>query len=171
MAGSSQTRLVILRGNSGSGKTTLARSLQQRLGHGQLAVISQDVVRREVLRARDIEGNPAVGLIDLMARYALGQGMSVVVEGILHPQRYGTMLRQLAHDHRGTTRAYFWDLPFEETVRRHTTKDKASEFGESEMKDWWYGTALVDGLHERTFGPEYSLDDAAGAVLEECGWS
>lgn len=170
MAGNTETTLIVLRGNSGSGKTTLARALQRRRGRDQLAVISQDVVRREVLWANDRPGNPAIGLIDLMARYALNEGFSVVVEGILHPERYGEMLRRLAGDHRGRTLAYFWDLPFEETLRRHATKPKAEEFGESEMRDWWYGTAYVDGLNEIPIGIEESLDLAIQRVNADCGW-
>lgn len=170
MTGTSDTTLVVLRGNSGSGKTTVARALQRQRGRDQLAVISQDVVRREVLWANDREGNPAIGLIDLMARYALDHGLSVVVEGILHPDRYGDMLRQLVRDHEGRSLAYFWDVPFEETLRRHATKPKAAEFGETEMRDWWYGSACVDGLGETTIGVEASLDDVVRRVSADSGW-
>lgn len=41
-------QLIIIRGNSGSGKTTLAHRLQRALGRNTM-VISQDVVRREML--------------------------------------------------------------------------------------------------------------------------
>jgi adenylylsulfate kinase-like enzyme len=171
MTGASGTTLIVLRGNSGSGKTTVARALQRQRGRDQLAVISQDVVRREVLWANDRAGNPAIGLIDLMARYALNQGFSVVVEGILHPDRYGDMLRRLVRDHEGRSFAYFWDVPFEETLRRHATKPKAAEFGEEEMRDWWYGPAYVEGLDEATIGIEETLGDAVGRISADCGWA
>ena len=48
----------------------MARALQRQRGRGRLAVISQDVVRREVLWSDDRAGNPAIGLVDLMARNA-----------------------------------------------------------------------------------------------------
>lgn len=171
MTGGPDTTLVVLRGNSGSGKTTLARALQQRRGRDRLALISQDVVRREVLCANDRAGNPAIGLIDLMARYALDQGLSVIVEGILHPDRYSEMLTRLTKDHQGKTLAYFLDLPFEETLRRHATKAKAAEFGEAEMRDWWYGTAHVDGLHEETIEAQASLEVVIQRVETDCGWN
>lgn len=171
MVGSSGTALVVLRGNSGSGKTTVARALQQWLGRDRLAVISQDVVRREVLWAHDTPGNPAIDLMDLMARYALDRGLSVVVEGILHPDRYGDMLRRLAQDHLGRTAAYFWDLPFEETLRRHRTKAKAAEFGAVEMRAWWYGRALVDGLQETSIGADTSTTDVLDMISADCGWN
>jgi adenylylsulfate kinase-like enzyme len=171
VTGTSETTLIVLRGNSGSGKTTVARALQQQRGRDQVAVISQDVVRREVLWANDRAGNAAIGLIDLMARYALDQGFTVVVEGILHLDRYGDMLRRLVHDHNGTSLAYFWDVPFEETLRRHATKPKAAEFGETEMRDWWYGAAYIDGLSEATLGAEATLHDAVERVSADCGWA
>ena len=170
MIGTPDTRLVILRGNSGSGKTSVARALQNRRERGQLAVVSQDMVRRDVLWAHDIVGNPAIALIDLMARYALDAGFSVVIEGILHADRYAEMLTQLVCQHRGATHAYFWDLPFEETVRRHATKVKALEFGEPEMREWWYGTAFISELNEARIGLEATLDATVRRIEADCLW-
>lgn len=170
MTGTPETALIMLRGNSGSGKTTVARAVQRQQGRDQLAVISQDVVRRDVLWANDRAGNAAIGLIDLMARYSLDHGYSVIVEGILHPDRYGAMLKNLAKDHRGTNVAYFWDLPFDETLRRHATKAKAVEFGETEMRDWWYGAAHIEGLNEVPLGIEDTLEAVVQRVTEDCGW-
>ena len=45
-------KLIILRGNSGSGKTTVARELQKKIGSNTL-LISQDVIRREMLMVKD----------------------------------------------------------------------------------------------------------------------
>ena len=47
-------KLIILRGNSGSGKTTIAKGLQKKFGHGTM-LISQDIVRREMLYVKDGE--------------------------------------------------------------------------------------------------------------------
>lgn len=170
VVGTPGTRLVILRDNSGSGKSSVASALQQRRGRNGLAVVSQDLVRRQVLWANDTPGNPAIGLIDVMARYALDTGFSVVVEGILHPDRYAEMLRGLVRDHRGTTRAYFWDLPFDETLRRHATRAKTSEFGEQDMRDWWYGAVRVPALAEEVIDVGLSLDATVSRIEADCGW-
>jgi hypothetical protein len=74
--GTSQTRLITLRGNSGVGKTTVARALQASRPRGEVALLSQDVVRREVLGARDAPGNPAIDLLDLMAPGSLSNAVS-----------------------------------------------------------------------------------------------
>lgn len=45
-------KLIILRGNSGSGKTATGKALQRKFGRGTM-LISQDVVRREMLFVKD----------------------------------------------------------------------------------------------------------------------
>ena len=45
-------KLIILRGNLGSGKTTIAKGLQRRFGRNPM-LISQDVIRRDMLRVKD----------------------------------------------------------------------------------------------------------------------
>ena len=47
-------KLIILRGNSGSGKTTIAKELQQVFGNNTM-LISQDVIRRDMLKVKDGE--------------------------------------------------------------------------------------------------------------------
>lgn len=54
--------LIILRGNSGSGKTTVAKELQERFGRGTM-VLSQYMIRREVLKERDGVDPPTLPLI------------------------------------------------------------------------------------------------------------
>ena len=50
------SRLIILRGNSGCGKTTTAKLLQKEYGYGTM-LVSQDVVRREMLHVKDEASN------------------------------------------------------------------------------------------------------------------
>lgn len=69
--------IIILRGNSGSGKTTLAHLLQRELGRGTL-VISQDVIRRDMLYAKDGPGTLALPLLIDLVRYGRSDRKSVV---------------------------------------------------------------------------------------------
>jgi hypothetical protein len=135
--GSASSRLIVIRGNSGSGKSAVAAGVRAGRPHGTLAVVGQDVVRRTILGTHDDKRLTAVGLIDLTARYAPNQGFDVIVEGILNAKWYGRALHRLAQDHAGVTHSYIYDLPFEETVRRHSTRAVADRFGEPEMREWW----------------------------------
>ncbi len=109
--GSSATRLIVLRGNSGSGKTSVARAVRQAHGYG-LALVGQDVVRRELLRERDVAGGVNIGLIDTIARHCLDNGYHVLLEGILTAERYGPMLQALHRDHAGTSAFFYLDVPW-----------------------------------------------------------
>lgn len=128
--------LIILRGNSGSGKTTTAKLLQQRLGEDTM-LVSQDVVRREMLHTEDTAGNPAIELIYDLCSYGRKIGYTVILEGILSTKKYGDMLARLLADFAGNHYVYYFDVSFEETVRRHFTKPNFHEFGEAEMRAWW----------------------------------
>lgn len=136
--GSAQTRLVVLRGNSGSGKSSVARALREAYGRG-LAWVSQDLLRRIVLREKDRPGGVYVGLIDHVARYCLDHGYHVVLDGIFYADRSEPMLDGLRRDHLGRSCFYYLDVPWAETVRRHATRPQAAEFGVDDMRGWYGG--------------------------------
>lgn len=168
MAGTAETRLIIIRGNSASGKSTLARTIREHVGRG-IAIVGQDELRRHVLRVKDTPGNPSVGLIDAVARYALDAGMHVVVEGILASDIYGDMLRELRADHEGVTRAYWFDLHFDETLARHRTKQ--ADYPEELLHEWWRGTDLIDGLDEGLLLSDDDYEANTHRILHETGLS
>jgi hypothetical protein len=167
--GSAESRLITIRGNSGSGKSALAAGIRSARPRG-IAIVGQDQLRREILHVRDRPDGLAVGYIDLSARYALDHGLHVVVEGLLHEEIYGDMLRQLIKDHRGITRCYRYQIPFDETLDRHQTKPNAASFGEEEMRCWWRDSDPLHGVTEEIIGPESSLAVSVERVLRDCGW-
>jgi hypothetical protein len=140
--GTPTTRLAVLRGPSGSGKSSTARAVRERLGRG-VAWIEQDHLRRILLRERDVPGAVNIGLIDATVRHCLDAGYHVLLDGILDAGRYGDMLTALVDDHRGTTRCYYLDVTFAETVRRHGTRPQASQFTPDQMRAWYVERDLL----------------------------
>lgn len=167
-AGTQRTRLVILRGNSASGKSSVAAGLRDRFGRG-LALVAQDNLRRVVLREHDRPGAANIGLIDLTARYALDAGFHVVVEGILHADRYGTMLTRLCADHRGPTHAYYLDVPFHETLARHATKPIAGEVHEVQLREWYRPCDLLPGGVETVIDADSTLRETVDRIMCDTG--
>ena len=91
-----KSTLIILRGNSASGKTTIAKQLQEYFGQGTL-LVSQDVVRRDMLRVHDTMGNLSHDLLCEITKYGKEKCELVILEGILNSRRYGDMLKELIH--------------------------------------------------------------------------
>ena len=161
-------RLIVIRGNSASGKSAVAAELRRRHGRG-LAIVGQDNLRRQVLRERDVPGGANVDLIDLTARFALDRGFHVIVEGILYAAHYGLMLTELIADHAGRSRAYYLDVPWAETLRRHASKPQAAEYGESEMRAWYREHDLLPGELEQVIPDSSSLDETVRRIMAESG--
>ena len=134
--------LIILRGNSSSGKTTIAKQLQEHFGQGTL-LVSQDVVRRDMLRVHDTMGNLSHDLLFEITKYGKGKCEFVILEGILNSHRYGEMLKELIRYFDENAFAYYFDLSLEETIRRHNTRDKRHEFGEDSLQNGIIRTILL----------------------------
>jgi len=166
--GTEETRLVVLRGNSASGKSSVALGIREKFGRG-LALVGQDNLRRVVLRERDRPAAANIGLIDIVARYALDAGYHVVVEGILYADHYGDMLAQLRADHRGLTHEYYLDVPFTETLARHATKPQAGEYGEAELRDWYRPLDLLPDGTETVIGADSTLTATVDRILADTG--
>jgi predicted kinase len=161
------SRLIILRGNSGSGKSTTASELRTRLGQRTM-LVPQDVVRREILRVSDEVNNPSIELIHDIALYGKSIDYDVIVEGILTKKKYGEMLSKLI-DNFEHTYIYYFDISFGETLKRHSTKVNAKEFGEKEMKDWWKEKDYLGLENEKIFTDRMSENDILEMILEDIG--
>ena len=84
-------KIIILRGNSGSGKTTTAKRLQKKLGHGTM-LISQDVVRREILYVKEGNKQNVSDLLFKLAMFGKANCEFIILEGILTLRRHKNKL-------------------------------------------------------------------------------
>ncbi len=155
-------KLIILRGNSGSGKTTVARELQALFGRGTM-VLSQDMIRREVLKERDGTNPPALPLIKQILEYGSENCEVVILEGIFIAEWYQELFEAAIELYGSDIYAYYFDIPFEETVRRHQTRAKAAEFGADEMREWWKEKDYLDLIKETTI----TEDKSKGEIINE----
>ena len=142
------TKLIILRGNSGSGKTTTAKNLKQALSPKQSLLISQDVVRREMLRVKDYPDNLAIELMKRMALYGNETCEYVIIEGITRKEVYASFFEELLAIF-DQTYCYYFDMPFEETVRRHSQRPNAQEISREDLKRWWNDNDLLNFEFEK----------------------
>ena len=159
-------KLIILRGNSGSGKSTLAKQLQHRLGRNTM-VIAQDVIRREILWVKDEPNTPALALLIELLRYGHEHSQITILEGILYADIYQTLfeeaVRLFGEEH---IFAYYYDIPFEETLARHQTKSSRDDFGAEAMRRSWREKDLSPILSEQLLTEEVSLADAEEQIYQ-----
>ncbi|MEU3662465.1 hypothetical protein AB0E77_22345 [Streptomyces sp. NPDC032940] len=90
---------MVIRGNSASGKSSVAQGLRDHYVSG-IAILGQDVIRRNVLREHDTARGADIALLGRIAREALNAGFHVVPAGLLYADRYSHMITSLARDHR-----------------------------------------------------------------------
>ncbi len=159
-------RLIVLRGNSGAGKTSVSRGIQQAYGRG-VAWVSQDMMRRLVLREHDRSGARNVGLIKQTVRYALDNGYHVVLDGILRASRYETMLAALRSGHAGPSYFYYLDVSVPESLRRHETRPQRTEFSAADMCRWYRPRDLLTSISERIIPETSALATTIGTILTE----
>lgn len=157
-------KLIIIRGNSGSGKSTIAQRVRDELGE-KVMFLQQDVVRRDILKVKDKEGNPVIGLIEQLALYGKKTGYDVLLEGILSENKYGSMLRNLINEF-DESFVYYLDIPFNETLRRHNLRHKNSDFGKAEMREWWREKDYLSVEGEKILGETLSEDELVASVLD-----
>jgi adenylate kinase family enzyme len=160
------TKLIILRGNSGSGKTTTGKALQRKFGHGTL-LISQDVVRREILFVKDGPNPEADQLLLELALYGKSHCNIVILEGILNSRWYKKLFQSLQDEFNDQIFAYYFDIPFEETLNRHQQKSNAHEFGEKEMREWWNEKDLLDIIPEVCLHKELGLNEIVNIIYQD----
>ena len=111
------SKLVLLRGNSGSGKTTVAKKLQERFGPNTM-LISHDMVRMQILHVWSREGvEKSSPLMIELLKYGKCNSEITIMEGILPSKDYAQLFETAVEEFGDNIFSYYWDIPFEETVR------------------------------------------------------
>ncbi|MGW8744104.1 M15 family metallopeptidase [Streptomyces sp. NPDC055794] len=168
-AGRPDTRLVVIRGNSASGKSSVAQGLRDHYGRG-VAIVGQDVIRRNVLREHDTTYGANIALLGRIARHALDAGFHVVLEGILYADRYSHMITSLVRDHRGVSACYYLDVPLEATLARHASKADAAyreQVTDAHLTSWYRERDLLPGALETVIPADSTLQDTVTRIVRD----
>lgn len=158
---------VVLRGNSASGKSTVARRVQRALPRGEVAVIGQDQVRREVLWERDSGQGDTVGLLESMVRHCLGIGRITLLEGIFGAERYHGMFARMLQDAPGPVLVYYLDVSLPETLRRHAGKPIAAHVPSEVVASWYRPHDVLGVPGEQVLGEELDEEQMVRRVLAD----
>jgi adenylate kinase family enzyme len=160
-----QAKIIILRGNSGSGKTTISKKLQKKLGYGTL-LIPQDVIRRDLLYVKDGVGTQAIDLLIQLIIYGKENCSYIILEGILNADWYQRLFETIKYEFNNEIYAYYFDIPFEETLVRHKGKPNSNEFGESEMKRWWKEKDYINIISEQVINQDMTENKIVDMIIK-----
>jgi len=158
-------KIVILRGNSGSGKSTVAKALQQKIGRGTF-LLSQDYVRREMLLLRDRPNNQAIDLLENLIEYGFRHCEVTILDGILYTEIYESLFWRIKELFADNIFAYYFDIPFEETLNRHSQKPNANEFGEVELRNWWRANDFLTNINEKIITQDSSITQTVERIYK-----
>ena len=163
MSSDMDTRLVVLRGPCGAGKSTVANRLLK--SPRPTALIEQDAYRF-IFNVREGEAYSKTvrQLVRDSVLGALGNGFDVVLEGILTTRGYRDVFATLFREHPRNNHLFYFNVTFEETVRRHRGRAKAELFGEEEMRKWYKAPDLLGYDFERVIGEDSLLDDTVELI-------
>lgn len=158
-------KLIIIRGNSGSGKTTLSKEIHHRLPSNTL-LIPQDTVRRGMLNVKDGEQTLALPLLENLLEYGYHHCSYTILEGILNAKWYADLFKKAQELFGSQIYAYYFDIPFEETMKRHQTRHEYS-FGEEKMRSWWNEKDYIGFISECAFTSQMNLADEISIVMND----
>lgn len=158
--------LIILTGPSGSGKTTIAKRLQQEIFHKTM-IISIDVLIWHVFNQADRENRMSyvVDMIDRMIDYGNENDFTIIFEGFW-PVEYRSKLKEIINlftDYH----AYYLDISFQETVKRHEVSVNKDMFGPKEMLSWYKPKNYLDVPGETIITDIMSLDEITQTILKD----
>ena len=87
-------------------------------------LLSQDVVRRDMLKVKDGPHTEAILLLMELLKYGYAHNEITILEGILYADWYRPLFELARRLYGDQIYAWYFDLPFEETLRRHQDKAK-----------------------------------------------
>ncbi len=181
-----QTKLIILRGPSGSGKTTTSKILFDS-AKNRTALIEQDYYRF-IFNPPGGGTKPNSDTIHKMIKNdvltALNDGYDVILEGILSVKAYNMVLEDIFAHHPDENYIFYFEISFEETVKRHKLRQKMAlqnhgnnklvqdekrgirlqEFGEKEMQEWYSAAHKSDHNFEKIIPETFSVEETIAYI-------
>ncbi len=184
-----QSKLIILRGPSGSGKTTTAKMLFD--GAKRRTVLIEQDYYRFIFNPPGGGKKPNSDTIHKMIKndvlIALEDDYNVILEGILSVRAYSEVLEDIFSLHTEENYIFYFDISFEETLKRHIERQQATpksksnskllvqdikrserlqEFGEAEMREWYSAAHKSNHRFEKIIPENFSQDETIEYIIK-----
>lgn len=158
------SKLIIIRGNSGSGKSTLAKSLHDYYKDNSF-LINQDIIRKQMLNGDD---DKTIDLLIDLLKFGKENYEITILEGILVLRKYQRLFDEIEKIFNSEDiKAYYYDLSFEETLKRHKTRVFKNEFGEEKMRSWFVQRDYLNKFDEVKFDETVDINEAIRSIVRQ----
>ena len=119
-----------------------------------------------MLKVKDGENTEALPLMKELLIYGRSHSDVVILEGIMYADWYKPLFELAIQLYDTRVYAYYFDLPFEETLKRHQTKPNCNEFGEEAMRRWWREKDYSDVLNEKIITSEKDIQSIVSDIYD-----
>ena len=131
-------------------------------------LLSHDMIRMDMLHVWSTEGIiKSEPLMINLLKYGKANSEITIMEGILPSDAYKKLFETAAEEYGQNIFAYYYDLPFEETLIRHSTKPNRNDFGEADMRRWWREKDYLPMISEKIISNDLSLEDAVSMIYNQ----
>jgi adenylate kinase family enzyme len=153
------SKLIVLRGPSGAGKSTVAQLLHRRVTH-KTALIDQDYYRHVMFNNlhSDLEAPRYVMFAAVKA--ALDHGYDVIVEGFMGTGKYKSYFDILLAEHPDNNYFFYFDVSYEQTLQRHSTRQKDESLNEARMHELFLKSGPIGYPNETIISEDTSAENA-----------
>lgn len=125
-------------------------------------MISQDVIRRQML---DGDDNKTIEVISNLLDFTSKNYDITILEGIFVKRKYEKLFNNIRGIYKlEQIQAYYYDLSFEETIKRHSMRDCKEEFDDKKMRSWFVEKDYLDDFNEIKFDENISINEAISTI-------
>ncbi|MET0779747.1 MAG: hypothetical protein ABWY71_02840, partial [Candidatus Saccharimonadales bacterium] len=130
------------------------------------ALVEQDYYRHVMFNNldSDLEAPRYVMFAGVLA--ALEHGYDVILEGFMGMGKYKTYFDELLAQHPANNHFFYFDVSFEETLRRHKTRPKSETFSEPEMHELFLKSGPSQYPGEVILSEDTTAAQAASLIIE-----
>lgn len=169
-----KAKIISLRGNSGSGKSTISNMLIEKLSDFDVLYLEQDMFRRYINHAKkddnfhDRRNELTILSICNMIEWAVDKFDVIILDGKFSARTYFPIYDFILSK-QVELLPYWFELSFEETAARHSTREKAKVFDAEEMKKWWKPHDLLANVQEKIIDDKMTKEQILDKIVKDLG--
>lgn len=146
----------------------MAKALHARSEH-KIALIEQDYYKEVMFNDKPSSAAVRHEMIIADALLALRHGFDVIMDGIFSLNSHKPTFEKLFAEHPEENYLFYFDVSFDETLRRHQTRAQKELFGETEMREWFKLNDHTGHSFEQVIPETSTLEETIDTIRQAAG--